>query len=98
MMSTVICFAEHRVVSTTMVNISKDMSVGAHGYGAAFDVVVGKEPVCYGARAPGRWCGKKALEGWGETARTNPDPGSAPSVEDVRWPTITARNACGRSA
>ena len=33
-----------------MVNISKDMSVGAHGYGAAFDVVVGEEPVCYGAR------------------------------------------------
>ena len=81
-----------------MVYISKDMSVGAHGYGAAFDVVVGKEPVCYGARAPGRWCGKKALEGWGETARTNPDPGSAPSDEAVRWPTITARNACGRSA
>ena len=74
------------------------MSVGAHGYGATFDVVVGKEPECYGARAPGRWCGKKVPEGWGEAVRTNPNPGSAPTVEDVRWPTITARNACGRSA
>ena len=73
------------------------MSVGAHGYGAAFDVVVGKEPECYGARAPGRGCGKKVPEGWGEIVRTNPDPGSAPTDEAVRWPVTAARDVCGRS-
>ena len=51
----------------------------------------------YGARAPGRGCGKKVPEGWGETVRTNPDPGSAPTDEAVRWPVTAAGGVCGRS-